>query len=95
MAARTGVELRGHLEIADTIYTHVADAEQYGALEGEHVVAELRGKNPRGRQPIVNDNQYDVLGGNCMKIQISQPGGFLLKGCSRQPKPPTQHRSSR
>jgi hypothetical protein len=59
----SGIEVRGHLTIADTIYTHVADAEQYAALEGEHVIAELRGRNPRGRQPIVNDSQYDVLGG--------------------------------
>jgi hypothetical protein len=63
VSAAGGTELRGHLEIADTIYTHIADAEQYGALEGEGVVAELRGKSPRGRKPIVNDSNYDVLGG--------------------------------
>jgi hypothetical protein len=62
-ASATGVEHRGHLEIADTIYTHVADAEQYGALEGQHVVAELRGRNPSQRRTIVNDSNYDILGG--------------------------------
>lgn len=42
-------ETRGHLEIADTIHTHVADAEQYAALEGEHVIGDLRGKERRRR----------------------------------------------
>jgi hypothetical protein len=58
-----GTEVKGHLEIANTIYTHVADAEQYAALEGEHVVSKLRGKDPTRRRAIVNDSQYDVLGG--------------------------------
>jgi hypothetical protein len=62
-AGATGAELRGHLEIADTIYTHVCDAEQYGALEGEHVVAKLRGRDPERRRQIVNDSHYDILGG--------------------------------
>lgn len=59
----TGVEIKGHLEIADTIYTHVCDAEQYGALEGEHVVADLRGRGRRSERKFVNDSSYDVLGG--------------------------------
>lgn len=62
-AGATGAETRGHLEIADTIYTHVCDAEQYGALEGEHVVAELRGRAPGQRRTIVNESDYPVLGG--------------------------------
>lgn len=41
-------ETRGHLEIADTIYTHIADAEQYAALEGENVVARLQGRPGMG-----------------------------------------------
>ena len=45
-------EKRGHLTIQDTIYTHVADAEQYAALEGEHVIDELRGKDTRGRAKV-------------------------------------------
>jgi hypothetical protein len=61
-ATSTGQELRGHLQIADTIYTHICDAEQYGALEGEGVVAELRGKGRRQGRTVVNDSQYDVLG---------------------------------
>jgi hypothetical protein len=61
--AATGVELRGHLEIADTIYTHVADAEQYGALEGEQVIADLRGRDRRGTRVVVNDSNYAILGG--------------------------------
>lgn len=41
-------ETRGHLAIADTIFTHVCDAEQYAALEGEHVIADIIGKRRRG-----------------------------------------------
>lgn len=52
-------ETRGHLEIADTIYTHVADAEQYAALEGEHVIGDLRGRERR-RRPVTNDSDFDV-----------------------------------
>jgi hypothetical protein len=63
ISAATGTEIRGHLEIADTIYTHAADAEQYGALEGEHVIADIRGRGRRAGRPIVNDSQYDILGG--------------------------------
>lgn len=55
-------ETRGHLEIADTIHTHVADAEQYAALEGEHVIGDIRGKERR-RAPVRVDADYDVLGG--------------------------------
>jgi hypothetical protein len=40
-------EAKGHLAIQDTIYTHVADAEQYAALEGEGVIQELQGKGDR------------------------------------------------
>jgi hypothetical protein len=59
----SGIEVKGHLEIANTIYTHVADAEQYGALEGEHVVAELRGRHGREGRKITNDSSYEILGG--------------------------------
>lgn len=52
-------ELRGKVEIADTIYTHIADAEQYAALEGEHIIGDLRGK-PRRRGPVRNDSDFDV-----------------------------------
>lgn len=55
-----GGETRGHLEIADTIHTHVEDAEQYAALEGEHVIADIRGKS-RERPVVVVDGDYDVL----------------------------------
>ena len=57
-------EVRGHLEIANTIYTHVCDAEQYAALEGEHVIADIRGK-PRGAagRQVRNDSDFDVLRG--------------------------------
>lgn len=57
-------EKRGHLEIADTIYTHVADAEQYAALEGEHVISDLRGKQrrPEGTR-VRNDSEFDVFRG--------------------------------
>lgn len=57
-------EVRGHLEIADTIYTHVCDAEQYAALEGEHVISDIRGKPRRGEgRRVVNDSEYSILGG--------------------------------
>jgi hypothetical protein len=55
-------ETRGHLEIANTIYTHVADAEQYAALEGEHVIGDIRGKERR-RAPVKVDGNFDELGG--------------------------------
>jgi hypothetical protein len=55
-------ETRGHLEVANTIYTHVCDAEQYAAVEGEHVISDLRGQ---ARRPaaIINDSEFDVFGG--------------------------------
>ena len=43
-------ETRGHLEIADTIHTHIADAEQYAALEGDNVIAGIRGRERSGRR---------------------------------------------
>lgn len=58
-----GGEVKGHLEIANTIYTHVADAEQYGALEGEHVISDIRGRGRREGRTVVNDSEYQVLGG--------------------------------
>lgn len=58
---KTG-ETRGHLDIADTIYTHVADAEQYAALEGEHVISDIRGRS-RERRAVKIDNHFDELGG--------------------------------
>jgi hypothetical protein len=57
-------ETRGHLEVADTIYTHVCDAEQYLAVEGEHVISDIRGKPRRdARREIRNDSGFDVLRG--------------------------------
>lgn len=55
-------ETRGHLEIADTIYTHIADAEQYAALEGAHVISDIRGKERR-RAPVQVLSDYNELGG--------------------------------
>lgn len=55
-------EVRGELEIQNTIYTHVADAEQYAALEGEHVIGDIRGK-ARTPRVVKNISDYDVLGG--------------------------------
>ena len=55
-------ETRGQLEIANTIFTHVADAEQYAALEGEHVISDIRGK-PRKRRTVRVDGDYNELGG--------------------------------
>lgn len=60
-AALSTGETKGHLEIADTIYTHVADAEQYAALEGEHVIGDIRGKEQR-RSPVKIISDYNELG---------------------------------
>lgn len=57
-------ETRGHLQVADTIHTHVCDAEQYAAVEGEHVISDIRGKPRRdARRVITNDSGFDVLRG--------------------------------
>lgn len=57
-------ETRGSMEVADTIFTHVIDAEQYAALEGEHVITKIRGREPRGGgRRVVNDSDFDVLRG--------------------------------
>jgi hypothetical protein len=61
-AEMTDGETRGHLEIADTIFTHVCDAEQYAAVEGEHVISDIRGF-ARQRGPIINDSDFDVFSG--------------------------------
>lgn len=55
-------EVRGHLEIADTIHTHVCDAEQYAALEGEHVIGDIQGR-PRRSAPITLISDFDVFAG--------------------------------
>lgn len=52
-------ETRGHLEIADTIYTHVADAEQYAALEGENVMSDIRGQGRSGGRTVTVAGGYD------------------------------------
>lgn len=62
--AGTVGEQRGHLQVADTIHTHVCDAEQYLAVEGEHVISDIRGKPRRDRARVVtNDSGFDVLRG--------------------------------
>ena len=55
-------EKRGHLTIADTVFTHIADAEQYAALEGENVIAELRGHDVHSG-PVTLDSDFDVFAG--------------------------------
>jgi hypothetical protein len=60
MAGVAGTETRGHLEIADTIHTHVCDAEQYAALEGEHVIPDIQGR-PRRSGPIKVESDFDVF----------------------------------
>ncbi|MED5545636.1 MAG: hypothetical protein VYD90_10320 [Pseudomonadota bacterium] len=57
-------ETRGHLEVADTIFTHVCDGEQYAAVEGEHVISDIRGRpriNPAAL--IQNDGDFDEFAG--------------------------------
>lgn len=55
-------ETKGHLEVANTIYTHVCDGEQYAAIEGEHVIADMRGV-ARRQGPIRVDSDFDVFRG--------------------------------
>lgn len=55
-------ETRGHLTIADTIFTHVCDGEQYAAVEGEHVISDIRGRARGTGRPLVNDSGFDVFG---------------------------------
>lgn len=55
-------ETRGDLTIADTVYTHVADAEQYMALEGEHVVEDIRGRKRQAGGPTLRfDTDFDIF----------------------------------
>lgn len=56
-------ETRDRLEVAGTFYTNVADAEQYAALEGEHVISDVRG-HPRKVPVLAFDtgwNPFDNL----------------------------------
>lgn len=63
-AEMSGGETRGHLEVADTIYTHVCDAEQYGAVEGDHIISDIRGKPRRDSKRVIrNDSGFDVFRG--------------------------------
>lgn len=55
-------ETRGHLEVANTIYTHVCDGEQYAAVEGEHVISDIRGR-PRQTGVVQLDSDFDVFAG--------------------------------
>lgn len=60
---KTG-DTRGHLQVADTAHTHVCDAEQYLAVEGEHVISDIRGKPRRdARRVVANDSGFDVFRG--------------------------------
>ena len=56
-------EKRGHLRIADTAHTHICDAEQYAALEAEHVIADLRGLPRNNAVPVQADSDFDVFRG--------------------------------
>ncbi len=56
-------ETRGHLVVADTIYTHVCDGEQYAAVEGEHVISDIRGMPRNNTQQFTNDSEFDVFTG--------------------------------
>ena len=54
-------ETRSGLVIADTIFTNVADAEQYAALEGEHVVADVRGHDRQTTAPKI-ETDWNIFG---------------------------------
>lgn len=53
-------EKRGHLTIADTVHTHICDAEQYAAIDGEHVISDLRGFDRREARFKI-DSDFDVF----------------------------------
>lgn len=55
-------ETRGSLEIANTMFTHPCDAEQYAALEGEHVVGDVLGR-PRSHGAVRIVSDFNELGG--------------------------------
>lgn len=56
-------ETKGHLEIANTIYTHIADANQYGEMEADNTVSQIRGRPDRkARSATRIDSDYAVLG---------------------------------
>ncbi|WP_068090915.1 hypothetical protein [Novosphingobium rosa] len=52
-------ETKANLEIAETIYHNVADAEQYAALEGENVIAEIRGHVGNAQRKVTVVTDYD------------------------------------
>lgn len=56
-------ETRGHLTVADTIHTHVCDAEQYAAVEGEHIISEIQGRPRSQGREYTNDSEFDVFSG--------------------------------
>lgn len=56
-------ERRGHLRIADTAHTHICDAEQYAALEADHIITDLRGLPRIDRTRLQNDSDFDVFAG--------------------------------
>jgi hypothetical protein len=55
-------ETRSDLEVAETIYHNVADAEQYAALEGENVIRNIRGHGD-AKKPIVVVTNFDPFSG--------------------------------
>ncbi|RIV87492.1 hypothetical protein [Aurantiacibacter zhengii] len=56
-------ETRGHLRIADTAYTHICDAEQYAALEGDHIITDLRGLPQFDPSKFVVESDFDIFTG--------------------------------
>jgi hypothetical protein len=56
-------EEKGSVPVANTVFTHVADADEYGAMEGDGVVTALRGRTEKSRRkPMTIASAYDALG---------------------------------
>lgn len=53
-------EKRGHLTIAKTAHSHVCDGEQYAALEGDGIIAGLRGEEVSD-DPFEIEDEFDVF----------------------------------
>lgn len=56
-------EKRGHLVIADTVFTHICDAEQNAAIEDVAIINDLRGLPQFDAEKFVVESDFDVFEG--------------------------------
>ena len=56
-------EEKGNVPVANTVFTHIADADEYGAMEGDNTLSALRGRTVKGSaRRITVQSDYDMLG---------------------------------